>query len=780
MTLEDGETVQWEPEYMAPEVVSWTPVFEAANPGTKVTMPKKKKGEKAEVPSNDPAKVEEPTTPAKTKPAKTKEKDDSGIDPPDSELSDVSAVEATVPPDGKYTFRLTKLTVDPDDGEEDQSPMGPPTRVFVTGGFYPKVSLPRDYGNWIKNPEVAARKNDAAKSPEDWERPAAAGVTLLDDEPGAPTWNDQTGSVTDQDLERTTPVACSDKPTLSLRRVIEVSDYASGAVVWILRQNLSNGTFTETVLEKVITAGEHDIVKVVAAAAVPKKDVAWNALVSTYQLIVRAVGGTTTVPAPDPGPRHFKVKLKHAGGHKGRHHPHKRRRKRHHGRGGDHDTPPVVSPPTEEPALPYPTFGYVTVVENPPDAQRAVLVDSPRSYVPGNVVEYYGPEGMPVNSTFFMSGMKQPVKPGEFWTASVHFFWRGVDQAATPLKAVLKDRQGRVIADLGGFEGVTNVLGDSEDQPDADANGYVRRKLVVAVPTGSQAAYVELVSGGVGDGLWRIMGHQRERGQTMTAWTDDHSPSGSLVSTFELKIAGVPTGVLSDLAKVKRFAEIGAEITHHESGTTSHLTEARVMPTPAGWSAWTTDPAELPIDGLNEDALIQVKTTMFTTNVDYTPELHSHFADFERDLLPGFGVLCRADGTEFDGSATVYGFPPVAPEKPILEETYADNTGGFGVMGKTRNWARGFGVEFYLDPTAEEFMAAQGEEESEEKDQLEDDASVFVAEWRGRRYRLRVLSAAVLPENREAHVPIPGQENDGRWNLRAEAIEAEVMGVRRF
>lgn len=474
-----------------------------------------------------------------------------------------------------------------------------------------------------------------------------------------------------------------------------------------------------------------------------------------------------------PGRRKHKVKKKHPGAHKGKAHPRKRRRRR-----PRHHVPPVV----EQPNDPYPTFGYTVVVESVKDSERAILTDSPRTYVPGNMIEYYGPAGMPVTSTFFMSGMKEPVKPGETWTDSFYFFWKGVDQAATPLKAVLKDREGRVIEDYGAFEGMAGVTGNSSDEPDADANGYVRRWLTMAVPDSATnpAAYIELVSGGCGDGLFRVMGPQHERGSVMTEWTDDHSTSGSQVSTFQLGIVGIPPRTLPDLAKVKRFVRIAAEVTHHESGATSHVTEARVKPSPeADYSDWTDDPDELPVEGLTEEAIVQVRTTLFTANLDYTPEFHDHFVEFERDLLPGFGVLCRADGSEFDGSATVYDFQPVRPQKPILEETYADNSGGFGVMGKTRQWAS-LGVEVYTNDTAEEFMGMLGAEEDEEKGETEEDASVLTAEVFGTRYRLRILSAEVVAENREAHVPIPGQEDNGRWNLRAEGIQAEVMGEEEF
>lgn len=295
VTLEEGTEVEWEPDFLDDDVVAWHPVFESANPGAKRMLPAKRKGQKAKLSSNDPAEIEESTKPVKTKPGSvatgdTAEEDDSGIDPPDSSLSDLTQIGFAGPTPGLHKVWLTKMITDPDDESEDESAMGPPAEIVVSPGHYPRVRLPRDYGNWLANPEVAARKNDAARSPEDWERPAAVGVTLDETEAGAPLWADDSLSTSDQDLDISAPVNVQDKPTITLRTVFEISDYVSGDVDWILKQTLVNTTTTETILTTLNTEGEHDVEKVVGATGVPGIDVAWNNSVVSYQLIVRSVG----------------------------------------------------------------------------------------------------------------------------------------------------------------------------------------------------------------------------------------------------------------------------------------------------------------------------------------------------------------------------------------------------------------------------------------------------------------------------------------------------------
>jgi hypothetical protein len=196
------------------------------------------------------------------------------------------------------------------------------------------------------------------------------------------------------------------------------------------------------------------------------------------------------------------------------------------------------------------------------------------------------------------------------------------------------------------------------------------------------------------------------------------------------------------------------------------------------WSDWVDDLADLP-DGEWDEA--RIRTTLETDDLDVTPQLHSHFIDFERknDFAPeAFGSLLRSDGTEFPGTVTLYDFPPIRTQHPVLQEEFADGSRGFANMGKATKWARGFGIECYLQSTAEEITELIGEQR---EDQTEDEASVLVAEIRGRRHALRIVEMEFPPpENSEAHDPIEGMEEDGRWNLRAEGIEGEVLGSEVF
>jgi len=57
LDLDEDEVVEFEPEHMPEEATAWIPEFISANPGGKKALPKKKRGEKAELGSKDPEEI---------------------------------------------------------------------------------------------------------------------------------------------------------------------------------------------------------------------------------------------------------------------------------------------------------------------------------------------------------------------------------------------------------------------------------------------------------------------------------------------------------------------------------------------------------------------------------------------------------------------------------------------------------------------------------------------------------------------------------------------------
>lgn len=63
--LEDGQVVHFEPKHLHPSVNAWHPVFVASDTGQFHSLPKKKRGEKALLGTNDPALMRVSTFPVK-------------------------------------------------------------------------------------------------------------------------------------------------------------------------------------------------------------------------------------------------------------------------------------------------------------------------------------------------------------------------------------------------------------------------------------------------------------------------------------------------------------------------------------------------------------------------------------------------------------------------------------------------------------------------------------------------------------------------------------------
>ena len=65
VSLDEGESYEFEPAYIPPEVGGWYPVFTAAISGELRMLPKKKRGELATISTNDPVQMREKTQPVK-------------------------------------------------------------------------------------------------------------------------------------------------------------------------------------------------------------------------------------------------------------------------------------------------------------------------------------------------------------------------------------------------------------------------------------------------------------------------------------------------------------------------------------------------------------------------------------------------------------------------------------------------------------------------------------------------------------------------------------------
>ncbi len=766
----EEQRATWRPPSNPPQATAWIPEY-VDSEGNWRSFSDQPIGRSVDLDTNVPEKL----GPREKIEIDRNETDESGISGPDSALSSVTAIGKTLPSPGLFSVRITRRGVDPEGEEQEESAPSPIAQITIPTGSFLRVRPPTQAKNMFPNAEALLRDNLAG--PEGWSRPASVGVSYTEPEVGKQRAQDVSSSASSQDVFVTPKARVVGLPVATAVLAVEVSSYITGRVDIVVRQTNNDNTTTEFTAASYQANGIYRFgVKFrptgVNAVAVGQgyASIVYNADVRDVQLVVRHNGVSA-------GVRSLTATVWNLGMHIGLTHPAKRVA-----------VDPVSLESTarryaslsDEPAsAPYPSSGYAMTVINPPNSQRALMPDA--TYVPGNLVEYYGPSGQPPVSAFFLSGARMSTKGGEQRTPSLFLWWEGVVNQTTPLRLLLKNEGGAVVQDLGGF--VVDVTGDSRDYPGADVNGYVRiSRSFIAHP---EAVVAEIVPGATGDGLFRVMGHQYEFGAQATEFDDTYPQQGVLTSTFDLAIPGVPSGALKELSTIERVIGYGADVTHatvNDVRVTSHLVLARSKhyDDPL-YSDWTEDPASLEIPA-NGEGTVQISTILATEDLSQTPLLHSHFFDFERtpdDNGMVVGSFLRGDGSEFAGTATAFDVPIMSTDKPILDEQFADFSKGYGVMGRESRWLHGFGVEFYLQSAAEEAVSLVGEGLEYDEDQ-DEEASLFQIWIQGRKYVVRVTGLAPAIEDREAYQPIPGLEHDGKWLIWAEGVEGEIIRVEEF
>lgn len=768
--------VYWWPSYIPPQAVAWWPEY-VDSEGNWRTFNKQPLGPSVSLKTNLPDKL---SAHEALEWDRNIEDNQSGIPGPDSALGNVSALGPSLPGVGTYSVRLTRHGVDTLTDQVQETTVGPQASISLTSGNILKVRTPASSNNLFENPQGTIEGNDANLTPDGWARGYPVGVSydnLAGD--GVQRMFDTSGSSADVSVLFTPPAYLQAKPPSVMGLTID-TDITTGRIDVEVYQVDTSAVVTSTTIRNITSTGAHRVkVRLSSTGSNTMQtsdsqyaNVVYVPTVRDVYLRVRHIGSTGA------GVRNLISRVSNAGAFLGKAFPGKR----------VSIDPNTLQPSkyryasldTEPPTEAYPSYGYTMTIINPYDFRRALNTNGVTP-IEGNMIEFFGPYGSPTVSAYFMGGMQFAVKPNEGRVVSVYLFWAGVNNPATPLKVITKNDQGQILRDLGGF--YTGVTGDSRSMAGADANGWVRGQKSFITQEGEVT--VELISGGVGDGLFRVMGFQMEFGSVATQWTDDYIQQGSLVNTFDMAIPGVPSeaGELETLAPITRVTNFGADVTHvHDSNgvpITSHTTVARSRYyDDSEYSVWTTEPESLsvPEDG---QGYVQLGTVISTNDIEETPVLHNHFLEFERNPKGSMngkvtGSLCRSDGSEFDGTAQVYNFPSPRAQRPITTTEYANRTRGFSVMGETTTWLRGLGIECYTESTAREIMSLVGEGFGDDEEENDLFASTFTAWIQGKIFRIRILELDLAP-NRDTYMPIEGMENEGRWIYMAEDVEAEVV-----
>lgn len=717
------------------------------------------------------------------------EDDKSGIPNPDNELPGVTAVGQALPPAGNYSWRLSKSGVNPTTLLEEEGPPGPQASATLDGNSIARIKPPISSRNMIDNAEGAERDNTTG-APEGWTMPTGTGTTFDNTTPGVFKIIDTTTAATNQDVIATPLTDMTGRPDATARVVVKVENYVGGRADLLVFQRRPNGTTVSVNIAQFNANGTYDVRIRLRGSAT---NASWNAAtgapavvqydvsVEDVYFVIRHNG------AVGAGSRNLTTSIQHVALYLGDTVPHKL---------APSDPNTDIENPfsqsakwDEQSGAEYPGHAYVLAIRDAPNSMRPPLTSG--GYVPGSIVEYFGPNGTAVNTAYFMSGIRLPIQGGEQRTVSLHMWWEGVTTPCTPVRVLVKNVQGRVLQDFGGI--FTNVSGDSRNDPAAVTGGWVRKKVTVTAH--ADAGYIELVSGGAGTGLIRVAGLQYETGNQMTEYNDEFGTSGSLIATFDLAVPGLDeeareSAAFRTIGEIKRITGIGAEVIHEFDDNGVQITDAAVFARSKhyddeDYTEFFADPEDVPIPYKGQGT-IQVGVILSTTDTTVSPVLVYPYLDFERNIPagPGFGQLLRPDYTEFPGTVLVYNFPPVDQGRKVGEEEMANETIAYSTSGPGIPRVRGYGLEAYLRSTATEIMKLVGEQMNAgiltTDDEAETASSVF-AEIYGKRYRLRLTESPEFSQVDDlSYMAVPGMEYDGRWLLQAEGLTSVVVREENF
>ncbi|WP_273845387.1 phage head spike fiber domain-containing protein [Rubrobacter calidifluminis] len=376
--------------------------------------------------------------------------------------------------------------------------------------------------------------------------------------------------------------------------------------------------------------------------------------------------------------------------------------------------------------------------------------------LPGRMFEYYGPPGTPLYNGYGFFCDHVPVQELTTYCFSFYLWYRGVNTPASPLGFTVHDAEGNVIKRVSSpADGITG------------RRGWHRRWVSFTTPEG--AAYINFGGyGGCADGLIRVMAPQLELGDRPTSYTNENATSGSLTMAYDLRVPSIPsTSSLARYNLVSRFRRAGY-IGETEGGITDITVQYASCPkmepddgSPPAWTPWYDSLEDVPVgEGF------MIKATLTTLDATKSPELRDLFLDFIRP----YGVLCRADGSEYPGGALPVDLPP-AKNTPIITQTLsATNKPGVNAFGEKARLISGWGVQMFTDEGVEQFYEDLGEQVAENPAH----ASTVIVEDLGMRQRILIWDADFPETNRRRWVRDSVYE-PGYYPLEISGLEGYVL-----
>ena len=353
-----------------------------------------------------------------------------------------------------------------------------------------------------------------------------------------------------------------------------------------------------------------------------------------------------------------------------------------------------------------------------------------KQYLPGNYIEYYGPDGTPPNETYGVTGLGIPVFPGDTMTHSIFAACSGLEKGEDQILGATfynaKDEEVDQIPYLVDFNDI-----ESE---------WRRYSKTFTVP--SDAAYMMYDRNNIGQGTYKIQALQIEDGGTATLFTAKHSTTGNVRVKFDSVTPGCEPGKpMDNIGRAVDLLRMGFNGLVEDNEDIS-LQIASAATKNGTYSAYFTS-----VDTVPENRWYELKATLTTTDVNSTPILKGLWLNFQRP----FPMLLKSNGEEYQGGTLINNMPPPADRRLVEVHQMDDGSGGFTTWGSDRPtaWIEPFEVNAFRDSTLSEITGHVGEGES-----------TFMIEWFGTLYKVRVIDPIEFETRRASRIPLTDESED--------------------
>lgn len=370
-----------------------------------------------------------------------------------------------------------------------------------------------------------------------------------------------------------------------------------------------------------------------------------------------------------------------------------------------------------------------------------------KHYLPGNYIEYYGPEGTPANEQYGLYDLALPVTPGTQMTESVYATCAGATK---------------------GEDQILGLTVYNEDDEEIDEIGYLvnfddtesewkRYTKTFTLP--DDAAYIVYDRNNFGSGMYRIQALQVELGGSATAFTARHDLTGYVRVKFDSITPGCDTGspvdVLGTAQELLSMGFMGME----EDNTTIELQIASANSKDGTYSAYYSDIANVP-----RRRWYEIKATLSTTDRDTTPILKGIYLNIRR-MYP---MVHKPNGEEYLGGTLINNMPPPMGKRLVEIHQMDDGSNGFTTWGgpNPRLWIEPFELHVFRDSVADAISSNVGK-----------DDSTFVVEYNDALYTLRVVEPIEFEIRRRSKVELFGQDEDFYWYT-ATIPRSEVVDIK--